>query len=57
MLEIGVPVLRRAGPVQLLAAAHLSFVPSPSVRALNGDAGANRNIAIPWITFGIVYEP
>jgi len=57
MLEIGVPVFRSVGPVQLLAAAHISFVPSPSVRTLNGDAGANRNIAIPWFTFGVVYEP
>lgn len=57
MLEIGVPVFRSVGPVQLLAAAHISFVPSPWVRDTNYEAGANRNVAIPWFTFGIVYEP
>ena len=57
MIEVGVPVLRRVGPVQLLVAAHVSFVPSPWVRAANGDAGADRNIAIPWFSICIVFEP
>lgn len=56
MIEVGVPLLRRLGPVQLLAGAHVSFVPSPRVRALNGEAGAGSDVAIPWLTVGIVYE-
>jgi uncharacterized protein (TIGR02001 family) len=57
MIEIGVPVLFRVGPVQLLAAAQVSFVPSPWVRAANGDAGAGRNSVIPWFSLGLVYDP
>ncbi|MEK7667147.1 MAG: TorF family putative porin [Gemmatimonadota bacterium] len=57
MIEIGLPVLFRVGPVQLLAAAQVSFVPSPWVRASNGEASAGRNLAIPWFSVGLVYEP
>lgn len=56
MVEFGVPVLVRLGPVQLLAAAHLSFVPSAYVRAVNGEAGATDNIALPWFSLGIVID-
>lgn len=55
-IEIGVPVFLRVGPVQLLAAAQVSFVPSPYVRAANLAAGATNNIAQPWFSMGIVYE-
>jgi len=57
MIEIGVPILRQVGPVQLLAGAHVSFIPSPWVRALNAEADATGNVAIPWFTIGVVYEP
>lgn len=57
MIEIGVPVLFRVGPVKLLAAAQVSFVPSPWVRAANFDAGATRNIALPWFSLGVSFEP
>lgn len=57
MIEIGVPFLRRVGPVKLLAGAHVSFLPSPYVRAINAEAGAGSDVAIPWFTFGLVYEP
>jgi hypothetical protein len=57
MIEIGVPILRRIGPVQLLAGAHVSFIPSPWVRTLNAEAGAGSDVAVPWFTLGLVYEP
>jgi hypothetical protein len=57
MVEIGVPVTRKLGPVKLLAAAHVSFVPSAWVRALNAEAGADGNVAIPWFSLGVAYEP
>jgi len=57
MIELGLPVLFRVGPVQLLAAAQVSFIPSPYVRAANRDADATGNIVLPWFSFGIVYEP
>jgi len=57
MIELGAPFLRRVGPVKLLVGAHVSFIPSPYVRAANADAGANGDIAIPWFTIGLVYEP
>lgn len=57
MIELGLPVLFRVGPVQLLAAAQVSFIPSPYVRALNRDADATGNIALPWFSIGIVFEP
>jgi hypothetical protein len=57
MIEVGVPVLRRLGPVQFLAGAHVSFVPSAYVRASNAAAGATSGVAIPWFTIGVVYEP
>ena len=57
MIEIGAPFLRRVGPVKLLVGAHVSFIPSPYIRAANADAGASSSIAIPWFTVGLVYEP
>ena len=57
MFEIGVPVTHKLGPVQLLAAAHLSFVPSPSVRATNGLTGADQRSVIPWLSLGVRFEP
>jgi len=57
LIEVGAPLLRRVGPVKLLVGAHVSFVPSPWVRALNAEAGANDNMIIPWFTVGLVYEP
>jgi hypothetical protein len=57
MFEIGVPVTRQLGPVQILAAAHLSFVPSPAVRATNGGAGADQRSVIPWLSLGVRFEP
>jgi len=57
MIEIGVPITRRLGPVTLLAAAHVSFIPSAWMRALNAEGGADRNVAIPWFSIGVAYEP
>lgn len=57
MVEVGVPLLRQLGPVQLLAGAHVSFVPSRWVRTLNAEAGATSDVAIPWFTVGVVWEP
>ncbi len=56
MIEVGVPFVRQVGPIQLIAAAHVSFIPSPWVRALNAEAGATSNVAIPWFTLGVIYE-
>jgi uncharacterized protein (TIGR02001 family) len=56
MLEVGVPVLVRVGPVQLLAAAHVSFVPSAYVREANAAAGATSNVALPWFSLGVVFD-
>jgi hypothetical protein len=57
MVELGVPVTRKLGPVTLLAAAHVSFLPSAWVRELNAAAGADRNVAIPWFSVALSFEP
>jgi hypothetical protein len=57
MVEVGIPVARRLGPVKFLAAAHVSFIPSAWVRDVNAEAGADRNVAIPWFSIGVAYEP
>ncbi len=57
MIEIGVPFLFRVGPVKLLAAAQVSFIPSRYVRESNRLAGAGGDVALPWFTLGLVYEP
>lgn len=56
MIEFGLPVLFQLGPVQLLAAAQVSFIPSEYVRALNRDAGASGRTVLPWFSLGVVYE-
>ena len=56
MIEFAVPVMVRVGPVKLLAAAQVSFIPSPYVRASNRLAGATGDIALPWFSIGVVYE-
>jgi hypothetical protein len=55
MIEIGMPVLFQLGPVQLLAAAQVSFIPSPWIRIANAGAGASRDVALPWFSIGIVF--
>jgi len=56
MLEVGVPVLFSLGPVQLLAAAQVSFIPSQYVRAVNLDAGGSGRTVLPWFSLGVVFE-
>ena len=57
MLELGVPITRTLGPVTLLAAAHVSFIPSAWMRALNAAAGADNHVAVPWFSVGVRLEP
>lgn len=57
MIEFGVPVTVAVGPIQLLAAAQLSLVPSAWVRTGNREAAGSRGIALPWFSAGVVYEP
>jgi uncharacterized protein (TIGR02001 family) len=56
-VEVGVPVSRQLGPVSLVAALRVSFIPSRWMRDLNAGAGADNHIAVPWFSLGIVYEP
>ena len=56
MVEVGVPVLFTLGPVQLLAAAQVSFIPSRYVRAANLDAGASGRTVLPWFSIGVAFE-
>jgi len=57
MLEAGVPVTRKVGPVTLVAAARVSFIPSSWMRGLNAQTGADNHIAVPWFSLGVRFEP
>jgi uncharacterized protein (TIGR02001 family) len=57
MIQVGVPITRTLGPVTLLAAVHVSFVPSSWMRGLNAETGADNHIAVPWFSVGVRFEP
>jgi hypothetical protein len=57
MVELGVPVTRTLGPVTLVAAARVSFIPSRWMRTVNAETGADNHIAIPWFSVGARFEP
>lgn len=57
MIQVGVPITRDLGPVTLLAAVHVSFIPSSWMRVVNAETGADNHVAVPWFSVGVRYEP